>query len=104
MSKQQMIVHLRNMDMFGVPSSNGGATFACMKVNDKYYWDVAYCNPKDNFCRKYGNAIATGRLKKYMNYAVESKEAVLKSITDIALEVGDCRPTEFFKQLVEKLD
>lgn len=48
---------------------NGGATIAYHRDvvggENVYRVGVAYCNPKDNYCKRYGRAKAQGRLRQY---------------------------------------
>lgn len=48
-------------------NSTGGATVAYLEKEGKLYAAVAYCNPTDNFCYKYGRNKAQGRLTQLTN-------------------------------------
>lgn len=42
--------------------ARGGTTIAYVEGENGFTYAVAYCNDKDNYNRKYGNAKAAGRL------------------------------------------
>ena len=44
--------------------SNGGATIGYIRDGNKVMYSMAFCNPKDTFCRRVGRAITRGRLLK----------------------------------------
>lgn len=65
-------VHLREIDMdSGQPLPQGGITVAFTLVKERenpegtdLYWAArAECSQRDNFCKKVGRSIATGRLR-----------------------------------------
>lgn len=65
-------VHLRDIDMdSGQPLPQGGITVAFTLVKERedpegtdLYWAArAECSQRDNFCKKVGRSIATGRLR-----------------------------------------
>jgi len=55
--------HIRNYDFNGDISNRGGITIAYREPTaTTIEYAVARCNPSDNFSRKMGRIIATGRL------------------------------------------
>lgn len=86
MKKEQvnLIRHLRpqilNNDGTSIPSSKGGIVFY-IHINQvlgliTYTW--AICHPEDNFNRKLGETIATGRFNKY--YGTETPTDLIATI------------------------
>jgi hypothetical protein len=55
-------VHLRQKQEDGSLDVHGGATIAYIADDTTITCSLARCNVKDNFCRRVGRAIATGRL------------------------------------------
>jgi hypothetical protein len=50
----------------GQPKSRGGVTIAYDVDGDHVYYAVARCSPKDNYNKRIGRAIATGRFDKHL--------------------------------------
>lgn len=64
------LVHVRTMDDLGGVAANGGITFVYDIVEtakDGFYFllSAACCSDKDNFNRKIGRSIATGRMDMF---------------------------------------
>lgn len=64
-------------------NSRGGATVAYLEQEGKLYAAVAYCNPTDNFCYKYGRNKAQGRLTQ-LTYKPELNDSDKYFILDPA--------------------
>lgn len=45
-----------------VLDNNSGCTIAYTENVHQVYYSVAWCGPKDNFCRRTGRSVAVGRL------------------------------------------
>lgn len=77
-----------------IPATKGGATIAYIydTPNKRIVFAVAMCSFRDNFCRRIGRAVATGRLSNNIDTAsisydmigVENKEYESPSYSDVA--------------------
>lgn len=60
------------MKIFHFRSGYVAATLAAEKRNDETFaFSLALCSPKDQFCKKIGRNIATGRLRKNPKIATD---------------------------------
>ena len=58
-------IHYRYKRFDGTPHTKGGETFAyVVHANGSVTVARALCNPKDNYCKRIGRDISTGRLIK----------------------------------------
>lgn len=64
-----------------VPSNKGGATVAYEEIDGNLHFAVAVCSDRDNFCRRIGRAVASGRLKLGVSFSVPNPG--LASLRDI---------------------
>ena len=85
-------VHLREMDMeSGCPLPQGGITVAFTLVKEReepegtdLYWAArAECSQRDNFCKKTGRSIATGRLRCGQIDEVLTSKTKMREISEV---------------------
>lgn len=58
-------IHLREKGADGRALTHGGVTIAYAEITDETLAiSIAMCNEKDNFCRRIGRSISSGRLAK----------------------------------------
>src|SRR5258708_25220082 len=85
-------VHLREIDMdSGQPTPTGGITvaFTLIKERDEpdgtdLYWAArAECSHRDNFCKKIGRSIATGRLRKGLIDEVVTNKTKMREVAEV---------------------
>jgi hypothetical protein len=75
-------IHLRHQ-YDGLIMPTGGMTIAYDIDQDRVFYAVARCSVKDNFCRRIGRTVASGRWDKQLN------DGTIKS----AIVVGNPRAT-----------
>lgn len=67
------VFHIRDKLM-----PNTAATLAIQKQeDDTFAYGVSICSPNDQFCKRIGRAIATGRLRKRAIYAVNFEHLLI---------------------------
>lgn len=72
MSDKVRVFHIRDKNL-----PNTAATLAIQKQDDDTFaFGISICSPTDQFCRKIGRAIATGRLAKRALYAIDFKHLI----------------------------
>lgn len=67
-------IHLRYFNQYSQPTNSGGVTIAYKDEGSKLRVAFSRCNWKDNFCRRIGRNIATGRLRSGDCYLVDKQD------------------------------
>lgn len=81
-------VHIREFNIDGVPLPNGGSTLAFLRIaqtedrGDMYHVSQALCSHRDNFCKKIGRSVATGRLLCGMYDVVKTNKTKMKEVAE----------------------
>src|ERR1700731_667897 len=81
MSSSIRFIHIRQPN-----SQKGGKTFAYVATKDLVEFAMAECSSRDNYCRKTGRAIATGRLNAGKSLTIKCDGT--KPIDAILQEIG----------------
>jgi hypothetical protein len=99
--------HFRVFTNNGTPSSRGGATVAYQPRGEgQVHFALAFCNAADNFSRKRGRDIATGRLDtaaatcQCFNGSIEGFESRLDMVTD-SWSMLTCTLAETLSEAIE---
>lgn len=81
-----------------VVEPNAGATLAYTKTDTGYAAAIAFCNPVDNYNKKYGAAKAEGLLRRFAqyDYVVDRMTEAIQD-TNRYLTVETVDPTEFYR-------
>mgnify|MGYP006302080869 CR=1 FL=1 len=74
-----VIYHFRNKDFYGNLSGRGGATCVYNPVTTAV--GFAFCHPSDNFNRRLGIRIATGRMEKNPDFTLAEAKNNIKEVT-----------------------
>ena len=83
--------HYRVIGQDGQINSRGGATLAYTDNGDgTVVGAVAYCNPKDNYCKAYGRAKSAGRLKQNAanNFSLTDDDKFFRIEADVKEFIG----------------
>lgn len=80
-------VHLRYYNDAGQPTNTGGITIAYQDEGEKLRVAFSRCHWNDNFCRRIGRNIATGRLASGDCWLID--KSIDKSVFDTVISFVD---------------
>jgi hypothetical protein len=91
MDKKYM--HFRVLNQNSEPQPRGGATALFVKnpEKDEWYVAVALCSKADNFCKKIGRNICTGRLVREQIRTISGAEMPVELVTQRIRKKLKCR-------------